>query len=161
MTAVTGTPDLAAVRRDVVAACRHLASRGLSPGSSGNVSVRVGDLLVVTPTGSSLSRVTEDDLAVVPAHVPGDASPASTPGVASGPRPSKEVPLHRAVYARRPTARAVVHLHSPYATALACLEPAATTQPWFASRTTAQLTFLVRGAAPRPLTPAQVADLRR
>ncbi len=110
------TEDLPDRRRALVAACRHLAARGLSPGSSGNLSVRVGDVLLVTPTGSSLSRVTSDELAVVPLDA------ATGPG-GEGPRPSKEVPLHRAVYAARPDARAVVHLHSPYATALACLPP--------------------------------------
>lgn len=101
------------VREQVVAACRHLSTAGLSPGSSGNLSVRVDDdLLVVTPTGSSLRRVTADDLAVV-----------RLDGSVLGPaRPSKEVPLHRAVYARRPDAVAVVHLHSPYAVAAACLD---------------------------------------
>ncbi|WHP16374.1 class II aldolase/adducin family protein [Cellulomonas sp. ES6] len=118
-------------REAVVAACRHLAARGLSPGGSGNVSVRVGDHLLVTPTGSSLSRVRPEDLALVPvAPGPGDDAPTdATPGtgtaVVDGPRPSKELPLHRAVYAARPDARAVVHLHSPAAVAASCLEPAA------------------------------------
>lgn len=118
-------------REAVVAACRHLAARGLSPGGSGNVSVRVGDHLLVTPTGSSLSRVRPEDLALVPvAPGPGDDAPTGTApraGTAAldGPRPSKELPLHRAVYAARPDARAVVHLHSPAAVAASCLEPAA------------------------------------
>ncbi|MEN1973667.1 class II aldolase/adducin family protein [Cellulomonas sp. P4] len=163
-------------REAVVAACRHLAARGLSPGGSGNVSVRVGDHLLVTPTGSSLSRVRPEDLALVPvAPGPGDDAPTdATPGTTAtadaapghaaitdaasghtaitdaapagtapvcgapagtapragtaavdGPRPSKELPLHRAVYAARPDARAVVHLHSPAAVAASCLEPAA------------------------------------
>ncbi|MBD3781075.1 MAG: class II aldolase/adducin family protein, partial [Micrococcales bacterium] len=133
-------------REAVVAACRHLAARGLSPGGSGNVSVRVGDHLLVTPTGSSLSRVRPEDLALVPVapgpcdDAPTDATPGTTAtagtaptgtaphaGTAAldGPRPSKELPLHRAVYAARPDARAVVHLHSPAAVAASCLEPAA------------------------------------
>jgi ribulose-5-phosphate 4-epimerase/fuculose-1-phosphate aldolase len=97
----------------MVAAARRLAGRGLSPGSSGNLSVRLGDRLLVTPTGIGLSDVTPDDLALVELN-------ASTPPEA-GPRPSKEVPLHRAVYARRADAAAVVHLHAPFSTALACL----------------------------------------
>lgn len=108
-----------AARAALVAACRHLAARGLSPGGSGNVSLRVGPSLLVTPTGSSLSRVGPDELALVPAasDEPG--------GRAAGPRPSKELPLHRAVYRARPDAEAVVHLHSPAAVAASCLEPAA------------------------------------
>lgn len=106
-------PSTDDARAALVNACRHLASAGLSPGSSGNVSVRVGDTILVTPTGSALSRVREQDLAQV---ADGDIS-----GVAPGPAPSKEVPLHQAVYRMRPGTGAVVHLHSPYATAIACL----------------------------------------
>ncbi|GIG35875.1 class II aldolase/adducin family protein [Cellulomonas pakistanensis] len=108
-------------REALVAACRHLADRGLSPGGSGNVSVRSGSRLLITPTGSSLSRVEPADLAVVP--VDPAAPPAGDPG--GRPVPSKELPLHRAVYAARPSATAVVHLHSPAAVAASCLEPAA------------------------------------
>lgn len=110
----------AAAREALVAACRHLAGRGLSPGGSGNVSVRVGDRLLVTPTGSSLSRVEPTDLAEVPVDADGDGSPAAG---APGPRPSKELPLHRAVYHARREAAAVVHLHSPAAVAASCLDP--------------------------------------
>jgi ribulose-5-phosphate 4-epimerase/fuculose-1-phosphate aldolase len=102
--------------RDLIAAaCHHLAARGLSPGGSGNVSVRTGSRLLCTPTGSSLSRVRPDQLIEVP--VDGDATPPA------GPRPTKELPVHRAVYAARPDAGAVVHLHSHYAVAASCLEP--------------------------------------
>lgn len=118
-------PD-ADVRRRVVAACRHLSAVGLSPGSSGNLSVRIGEHLLVTPTGSSFARVGPGDLAVVTLDgmAPSGSllvGAASDGSVISG-RPSKEVPLHRAVYAARPDARAVVHLHSPYAAAAACLQ---------------------------------------
>ncbi len=86
---------LDAAREALVAACRHLAARGLSPGGSGNLSVRVGDALLITPTGSSLSRVTARDLAVAPVD-PGAAS-AAGPGApverSAGPVPSKELPL--------------------------------------------------------------------
>ncbi|BDI21466.1 class II aldolase/adducin family protein [Herbiconiux sp. L3-i23] len=97
---------------DLIEAARHLATRGLSPGSSGNVSARDGDRILITPTGSSLSRVTEADLAELSL---GDEPPRG--------RPSKEWPLHLAVYRTRPGSGAVVHLHSPHATALSCLEP--------------------------------------
>ncbi|WP_202866157.1 class II aldolase/adducin family protein [Kribbella turkmenica] len=107
-----GNP-LAELRERVVEACRHLAGAGLSPGSSGNVSVRVGDQVLITPTGSALRRVRADDLAQVDAGSP----------VGNRPRPSKELPVHLAVYRQRPQATAVVHLHSPYATACACLPP--------------------------------------
>jgi ribulose-5-phosphate 4-epimerase/fuculose-1-phosphate aldolase len=109
-----------AARDALVAACRHLADRGLSPGGSGNVSIRYGAWLLVTPTGSSMSRVEPRELAAVPLD-----PAAPVPDDPSLPRPSKELPLHRAVYAARPDAVAVVHLHSPAAVAASCLEPAA------------------------------------
>lgn len=102
--------DLQDARDALVAAARHLAAAGLSPGSSGNLSIRVKDVLLVTPTGSSLARVLPEHLAVV--------RPDGT--VVSG-HPSKEVPLHVAVHQRRPGTRAVVHLHSPHAVAVSCL----------------------------------------
>ncbi|PJJ72870.1 L-fuculose-phosphate aldolase [Diaminobutyricimonas aerilata] len=108
---MTGTLD--ALREPLVAACRHLAASGLSPGSSGNVSVRVGDRILMTPTGSSLARVLPEQLAIV--DLDGVAEP--------GPAPSKEVPVHLAMYRARPDATAVVHLHSPHATAISCLPP--------------------------------------
>lgn len=100
-------------RRRMVEAAGRLATRGLSPGSSGNLSVRIGDRLLITPTGVGMLDLWPDDIAVVPIE------PEAMPG--PGPRPSKELPLHRAVYARRPTTAAVVHLHAPYSTALSCL----------------------------------------
>ena len=99
-------------RAAIIRACRHLSAAGLSPGSSGNVSVRIGSRIIATPTGSSLRSVTEEQLATTPADQDGS------------PRPTKELPLHAAMYAAHPEATAVIHLHSPYATAIACLPPA-------------------------------------
>jgi ribulose-5-phosphate 4-epimerase/fuculose-1-phosphate aldolase len=104
--------DETTLRTRLVDAARHLAGRGLSPGGSGNLSVRWGERLLITPTGSSLSRVEPGQLVSVRAT--GEAIDGS---------PSKELPLHRAMYAGRPDAAAVVHLHSPFATAASCLPP--------------------------------------
>jgi ribulose-5-phosphate 4-epimerase/fuculose-1-phosphate aldolase len=113
--------DLHRERELLVSACRHLAARGLSPGGSGSLSVRVGDELLVTPTGSSCSRVRPDELARRP--VAGDSVDAADPAAdGTAPRPSKELGLHRAVYATRPDAAAVVHLHAHFTVAVACLE---------------------------------------
>ena len=110
---MSAADPLARTRDDIIRAARHLAGQGMSPGSSGNLSVRVGDRVLITPTGSSLSRVEAADLAEV----------LLDGTVVGSSRPSKEVPLHLAAYRRRPDATAVVHLHSPYATAIACLPP--------------------------------------
>ena len=95
----------------LVDACRAVAAAGLSPGSSGNASVRAGDRILITPTGSSLRRVEPGDIAELTldgAHV-------------AGPAPTKEWALHVAAYRARPDAGAVIHLHSRAATAVSCL----------------------------------------
>lgn len=88
-----------------------LYGRGLAPGSSGNLSVRLGDGYLVTPTNSCLGRL---DPAVI-SKLDAQGRPIS------GDPPSKEAVLHLSVYCARPSAGAVVHLHSPYAVALSCL----------------------------------------
>lgn len=90
---------------------KSLFDRGLTPGSSGNLSVRVADGYLFTPTNSCLGFLDADRLSKLDAggkHVGGDP-------------PTKELPLHFAFYESRPSARAVVHLHSTHATALSCL----------------------------------------
>lgn len=98
------------------ALCDHGASlfaRGLTGGSSGNISARLDDgRFLVTPTGLSLGAMTPADLAVL-------APDGSHLG---GRKPSKEWPLHEAFYATRPGTGAVVHLHSTYATAWSLME---------------------------------------
>lgn len=87
-------------------------SRGYAHGSTGNLSVRVGDEVWITPTGQSLKGLTPARLARV--DLLGQSQNEN--------RPSKELPFHLAVYRRRTEAWAVVHLHSPYSVALSCLD---------------------------------------
>lgn len=93
------------------ALCDHgasLFSRGLTGGSSGNITARLSDgRFLVSPTGLSLGAMSPADLAVL--------APDGTH--IAGRKPSKEWPLHAAFYATRPQTGAVVHLHSTYATA--------------------------------------------
>jgi ribulose-5-phosphate 4-epimerase/fuculose-1-phosphate aldolase len=99
-------------RRAVTEAGRRLHALGLSPGNSGNISVRTPDGVLVTPTGRGLDGLTPEELAAL-----------DTDGThRAGPPPTKEVPLHLALYARDPSARAVVHLHSAHAVAVSCLK---------------------------------------
>ncbi len=107
--------------QQLVDACRAVAQAGLSPGSSGNASVLVGDRILITPTGSSLRRVTADDLCTL----------ALDGEHLAGPAPTKEWSLHVAAYRARPDARAIIHLHSRAATAVSCLvrDPAADPLP--------------------------------
>lgn len=100
-------------RAELVALAASLFQRGYSVGSAGNISVRVEDGFLMTPTNSSLGRLDAERLSLLDAewnHVAGDA-------------PSKEVVMHRAMYAARPDAGAIVHLHSTHVTALSCLSP--------------------------------------
>lgn len=105
--------DLAAA---LCAAAAHLDSLGLSPGSSGNLSVRRGDQVWITPSGASMSGLDPAGLSML------TFTDAGLEYV-SGPRPSKEAALHHAMYQRDPAATCVVHLHSTYAVAASCLEP--------------------------------------
>ena len=96
---------------ELVGVLRSLFSRGYSSGTAGNVSVRLGDLIYATPTGSSFETVVAEEIAVCTLEG----------NVRGGPKPTKELPFHLAAYRARPDASAVVHLHSTYATAVACL----------------------------------------
>lgn len=98
---------------EIVRAGARVAAAGVSPGSSGNISVLSDGLVHMSGTGTDLGRLTADDIAVV--TVDGEFVRGATP--------SKELALHLALYAKNPHHRAVVHLHSPYAVAASCLEP--------------------------------------
>ncbi|MGJ4942657.1 aldolase [Bradyrhizobium sp. HKCCYLS1011] len=91
---------------------RSLFERGLTPGSSGNISVRLDDGgWLVTPTNASLGFLDPARLSRLDA----DGK------LVSGDAPTKEVPLHSALYQTRDAARAVVHLHSTHSVALTML----------------------------------------
>src|SRR5579885_1121674 len=94
---------------DLVEACHALAAAGLVVGTSGNVSVRDGDRVRLTPKGVALAGITDEDVADV--RLSGEAL--------SG-RPTSELELHLAIY-RRYDAGAIVHTHAPRATAVACV----------------------------------------
>lgn len=105
------TPGEQALRLDICRWGKSMFDRGLTFGSSGNLSARLADGFLMTPTNSCLGFLEPARLSKVDAqgrHLSGDP-------------PTKELPLHLAVYAARPDAFGVVHLHSTYATALSCL----------------------------------------
>ena len=206
--------DESRAREAIVNVGASLFNRGLTHGSTGNISQRLSDGgWLMTPTGSSLGTLDPARLSRLDAqgrHISGDA-------------PTKESVLHTVMYDRRPGTGAVVHLHSTYAVAVSCLhghDPthvlppitaysvmrvgALALAPYFppgdakladavaalaskhhaillanhgpvvAGRTlaaatdaieeleeTARLHLLLRGANIIPLTPAQVAEVRR
>jgi L-fuculose-phosphate aldolase len=98
-------------REDVVGACRELAAAGLVVGTSGNVSVRAGDLVVVSPSGVDYAELTAE---LVGVHWL-DGRPAEAPL-----QPTSEMPLHLGIYAATDVA-AIVHTHPVAATALSTI----------------------------------------
>ena len=101
-----------ALRKQMSDLCASLFARGFSVGTAGNVSARLHDGILMTPTNSTLGDIDPERIAKIDLdgnHVSGD-------------KPTKEVFLHQAFYETRPQAGAVVHLHSTWATALSCLE---------------------------------------
>jgi L-fuculose-phosphate aldolase len=111
---VSDPRDDAARRAALVAVVRRLDARGLNRGSTGNASVRdaSGQGMWITPTGMG-AEVEPDDLAWL-----------SLDGATARGRwqPSSEAPFHLAAYRARPDRGALLHTHSPHATALACLQ---------------------------------------
>jgi 3-dehydro-4-phosphotetronate decarboxylase len=100
------------LREQIAAFGKLIYDRGLTHGSTGNISVRLEDGWLLTPTNcclglldpASIARLSDDGR-----HLSGD-------------KPSKEAFLHRGVYDMRPTAGAIVHLHSTHSVAVSCLD---------------------------------------
>jgi ribulose-5-phosphate 4-epimerase/fuculose-1-phosphate aldolase len=103
--------DEARAREAICMLAASLFNRGLTSGTSGNISVRIADGWLMTPTGSSLG-------ALDPARLSKLALDGS---LLDGDRPTKEAPLHRVLYESRPASGAVVHLHSTHSVAVSCL----------------------------------------
>ena len=104
--------DESRIRENICRFGRSLFERGLTPGSSGNISVRLEDGgWLVTPTNASLGFLD-----------PGFLSRLDAEGrLIAGDPPTKEIPLHKALYDSRGAARAIVHLHSTHAVAVTLL----------------------------------------
>jgi len=101
-----------AAKQAIAEAARKMQSLGLSPGRSGNISMRWKDGMLITASG------------IPPAEMDADTDVVFVDGVgncaADGKAPSSEWRFHKAVYEARPGIHAVVHCHSRFATALAC-----------------------------------------
>lgn len=98
-------------RQQLVDAMRALDARGLNRGTSGNLSVRFGTGMFVTPSGITPDRLTPDLMVFV------DADGSVAPDAA---RPSSEWRMHMGLYQRRAEAQAIVHCHARHSTILAC-----------------------------------------
>jgi ribulose-5-phosphate 4-epimerase/fuculose-1-phosphate aldolase len=99
------------LREEIAVYGELLTGLGLAHGSTGNISVRLDDGWLITPTNSRMGRLDPARIARLDQggrHLGGDP-------------PSKEAVLHRCVYEMRAGARAIVHLHSTHSVAVSCL----------------------------------------
>lgn len=100
------------IRMRLVAAARRLGASGANTGTAGNLSARTEHGYIITPTSTPYESLHPEDLVFMGwdwTHGGGQRVPSS------------EWRLHRDLYVKRPEVHAVVHTHSPHATALACL----------------------------------------
>jgi L-fuculose-phosphate aldolase len=109
----------AQLRQEIVRVCRMLHRKNYLAATDGNVSVRLGDQILLTPSGVNKGMMEEDQVITV------DLEGRLLAGTG---RPTSELRMHLLVYELRPDAGAVVHAHLPYATActlagISLLEP--------------------------------------
>lgn len=98
------------LREAIGEASRKLLAGRLNSGTAGNVSVRLGERVLISPSGIPPDETRAETIAVLGAD-------GSSQGLY---RPSSEWPFHLALYAERPEVGAIIHTHSPFATTLAC-----------------------------------------
>ncbi|WMS44469.1 aldolase [Acuticoccus sp. MNP-M23] len=98
-------------RDQIVRFAELLYMRGYAHGTTGNISARVGDVMLVTPTNSCMGLLDAERISAV----------AADGSLLSGDKPSKETFLHLAMYEERANAAAVVHLHSTHSVAVSIL----------------------------------------
>jgi L-fuculose-phosphate aldolase len=105
------SPEEAKLRGDIVGAMQAMDARGLNRGTSGNVSARFGDGMLISPSGIPAAALTEETIVAMGL----DEEPQGSPY-----RPSSEWRMHAGLLAARRDCNAVVHCHSRHATILAC-----------------------------------------
>ncbi len=108
---MTSDADELWLRQEIIDTAHAMSGEGLSPGTSGNVSARLGAGLLITPTGMAYDDLIPEDIVFV------DEEGKLAQGAR---KPSSEWRFHFSAYAARKSAKAIVHTHSRFATALAC-----------------------------------------
>lgn len=93
----------------LIEVCNKLYDRELASGKSGNVSIRLGNYIAITPTLKAMNDLNENDIVLVDMK-----SNVLTKG-----KPSSEVGMHLAIYNKRSDVNAIIHTHSPYTTGFA------------------------------------------
>ncbi|HYX89859.1 MAG TPA: class II aldolase/adducin family protein, partial [Gaiellaceae bacterium] len=99
------------LRLELCETLRRMAAGGLVLGAAGNASARAGELIAISPSRLWYATLRPEDVCLVGADG----------ALVDGRRPSVELPMHLGLLAARPDVGAVVHTHSPYATALSCV----------------------------------------
>ncbi len=98
------------IKNDIIKIGSRLDSKNLTYGTSGNISVKVGEYILITSSGSALSDLTHDEIVLIDKDLK---------EVDSGKIASSEKKLHAAIYNKRPEVKAVVHCHAPAVSAFA------------------------------------------
>lgn len=93
----------------LIEVCNNLYDKQLVLGKSGNVSIRLGDYIAITPTLKSINGLDEEDIVLVDFNF----------NTLSNGKPSSEVGMHLEIYKKRPDVNAIIHTHAPYATGFA------------------------------------------
>lgn len=110
MTPAAPLPDTKETRQSLIDACLWMNAQNLNQGTSGNISARIGDGILITPSGVRYEALTPESLVTIPL----DAPPAG-----AGPKPSTEWPFHQGMHRARPDMPVVLHAHPPYCSVLA------------------------------------------
>ncbi len=111
---MSGEDDARVLRRRLVEALRWMNASGLNQGTSGNISVRHGEVMLISPSGVPYDQMEPEDVVEMPLEGEYGAFRARGDNV-----PSSEWRFHLDIMRRRPEVGAVVHTHSTYATTLA------------------------------------------
>ena len=98
-------------RQSIIDTCLRMNATGINQGTSGNISLRHGDGMLITPTSTPYEAMKPDQIVYM--HLDGNHDPAQ--------RPSSEWRFHRDILKARPEVNAIVHAHPPYATMLAIM----------------------------------------
>lgn len=101
-------------RNQLIEAARAMNRSGINQGTSGNLSLRSGAGMLITPSGLAYDRLQAEDIVYLPLDGDGGPEPGSR-------TPSSEWRIHRDVYRARPDALAILHAHPVHCVALACL----------------------------------------
>jgi L-fuculose-phosphate aldolase len=98
-------------RQSIIDACLRMSALGINQGTSGNISLRHGDGMLITPTSTPYEAMKPEQIVYM--HLDGNHDPAQ--------RPSSEWRFHRDILKARPEVQAIVHAHPPYSTMLAIM----------------------------------------